>query len=153
MAVAVTVSLQQDPALSRVLQRLSEPEPAIGRFLARAAQQVQGRARSAYLSGPGPGKLRVRTGTLRRSIVVDRSRLPREVSVGTGLRYADTHELGATIRARRSALLRWRTPEGQWRSARSVRIPARPFLEPALDDESRRFATLLTDQLRRGLPL
>ncbi len=46
--------------------------------------------------------------------------------------YAPVHEYGAIIQARQAAYLKFQV-QGQWAQVRSVTIPARPFLAPALE--------------------
>lgn len=79
------------------------------------------------------------TGRLRNSIVAESD--PRGFSIGTNTCYAIVHQFGATVRAdqpagRRSLcgyttkgakMLRWRTRDGHWHSAKEVEIPRRAF--------------------------
>lgn len=85
--------------------------------------------------GSPPG---VKTGTLRRSIQVDLSKnkgaRPR-VRVGSNVEYARIQELGGVVSARPGGLLRFKTPDGQWRTAKRVVLPARPYLRPTLKRE------------------
>jgi phage gpG-like protein len=81
----------------------------------------------------GGSRLNVRTGRLSRSLTAVRIGRGR-VAVGTNVIYAPVHEFGATITAKNAPYLRFQYPRrsGQWHSVRSVTIPARPFLGPAL---------------------
>ncbi len=47
--------------------------------------------------------------------------------------YGPTHEFGAVIKSK-GRLMRFKLAGGEWRSARRVKIPARPYLAPALAD-------------------
>jgi len=95
-------------------------------------EEVVGRSREDYLSGPRPKKLGRVSGNLARTLYyrVNRGR----VDVGSKLPYAPVHEFGATIRATRAPFLRFKTRDGMWHSKKKVKIPARPFLRPALAD-------------------
>lgn len=80
------------------------------------------------------------TGRLRRSFTYRAT--DRGFSVGTNVRYAATHQYGATIRRKRAKYLRFRLPggsrprkggRGRWVQVKEVTIPARPFVpEPEL---------------------
>ncbi len=59
-----------------------------------------------------------------------------EVSVGSNKISAGVHQFGATIKAKNSPFLVFRTPEGQrFGQARQVTIPARPYLGISGADE------------------
>ena len=78
--------------------------------------------------GKGPpvkGILTSRTGTLRRSIRVNRSPLPWAVEVGTDLVYGAVHEL-------------------------STRFP-RPYLAPALDDMADKFDDIFAREIAKEI--
>ena len=86
-----------------------------------------------------PNKLRIRSGKLRRTVAIIP---PRRRSSGVfegGLKagsasviWARIHEYGGIIRARLARYLNFKTPDGKWHRVRQVRIPARPYLTPAL---------------------
>lgn len=57
-----------------------------------------------------------------------------EVTVGTNVIYAAIHEFGGTIVARNAKALVFKTKDGIWHRVKSVTIPARPFMRPALDN-------------------
>ncbi len=84
-------------------------------------------------------KLRIRSGSLRRTVKIIKARQRSSGKFEGGLKsgsasvpYARIHEYGGTIRAIRAPYLVFRTPDGQWHSKKVVRIPARPYLSPAL---------------------
>jgi len=56
--------------------------------------------------------------------------LLRSSAQADALVYGPVHEFGATIRAKSGGRLKFRLADGSWRSAKSVRIPARPAIEP-----------------------
>jgi len=80
------------------------------------------------------------TGRLRRSFGYGAN--PSGFSIGTNVRYAATHQYGATIAAKRAPYLKFRlaggsrkrkSGRGRWVQVKSVTIPARPFIpEPGL---------------------
>ncbi len=117
MTVKLVAEVDASPAF-RVLENATPNEQTriVHRALRRAAFLIQtDAARNQIQRGgsgppnPPPGPLISRTGTLRRSIRVDDSGLPAFVDVGTDLDYGAAHELGIAP------------------------MPARPFLQPALE--------------------
>lgn len=81
-------------------------------------------ARSRRAASVG-GQTLVDTGRLRASITHRAAR--NAVEVGTNVRYAGTHQFGATIVAKTPKGLRFRIGNA-WITKRQVTIPARPFL-------------------------
>lgn len=120
-------------AAERDLQRRLDTE------LLRAGQILAGQAsREARAGRPG---LKVDTGRLSQSILAHRDG-PGRVAVGTRVEYARIHELGGVtaphvIEARRKQALAFQGADGQVVVKRvnhpGSRIPARPFMRPALE--------------------
>lgn len=78
----------------------------------------------------------VDTGNLLNSIQVGEVSISRdkaEIPVGTNVVYAAIHEFGGTIVARNAKALVFKTRDGVWHRVKSVTIPARPYMRPALD--------------------
>lgn len=97
--------------------------------------------------------LKVQTGRLRASILplITRDTPDRVTAeVGTNVEYARIHELGGTIKPNRAEWLRFNIPGVGWRSAKEVRIPARPFMGPALEKSLDRIAFLLESAVKRA---
>jgi len=142
------VELTTSPGLQRALAALRQPalREVFRRALLKSALKVQqiatrekiraggvvGTGKSRMNLPPLPDRLTSRTGTLRRSIAVDRSQLPFEVSIGSDLVYAAVHEVGGLV-TRRSG---------------TAHYPQRPFLKPALDDANAYFDDYLEHELR-----
>lgn len=106
-------------------------------------QIVRGRGEAAPLAD----KLSRRTGRLGGSIAVDRGGLPFSVSTGTDVVYGLLHELGGTVSYTRKARKSKRVGprKGKTRAFDTnvvAKFPARPFLQPALDVVSPRFASI-----------
>ena len=87
-----------------------------------------------YPGGKAPprnGILTSRTGTLRRSLTAsfatDRSQLPKSITGGSNLVYAPVHEFGLG------------------------RHPKRPFLQPALDDASKKFNAIFAKHWQKAV--
>ena len=85
-----------------------------------------------------------KTGRLARSI------RPRRVaksawSVGSDVIYARIHEFGGTIVPKKSRFLVFQV-NGRWVRAKSVHIPARPYIRPALAESGR----FIRDEFRQA---
>jgi len=158
----VTVELIQGrEAIERLRKAHVRLAPAMHKAIRQAGELVRGSAITNILSGGGattdvgPKTLHARSGRLRKSITMR--------STGTGfdtvalvgpgpLSYAAIHEFGGhtaahVIKARRKPLLKFMI-SGQWISKRQVqhpgsRIPARPYLRPALTDNLEKIRLLV----------
>ena len=77
------------------------------------------------------------------------------VSIGTNVIYAAIHEFGGTIVPRTKAMLSWVSKSGERIFAKSVHIPARPYLRPAIDEHEPEIANAigqaLVDQINGAL--
>jgi HK97 gp10 family phage protein len=127
----LTVKITGGEELARKLAALSDA--VAGDKLASAAMAgalpIQNRAKEL-----APYK----TGTLRRSIhseIEQSTRNRAEVAIGTDVEYAAIQEFGGTIRPKRAKTLSWIGEDGQRVFAKSVTVPAHPYLRPALDEE------------------
>ncbi len=123
-------------SIGRTIPRRAIPDALveIGLRVQREAAQnqiIRGGPRGAP---PDPYKLTSRTGTLRRSIRVNRGPLPTAVDVGSDLQYARIHELGG-------------------RTGRGGLMPARPYLTPALEEINRSgvVRSVMNKHLRREI--
>ena len=146
MSPSAGIITVRSPDLEKVLDDISRwDRNAVGRLLEqrirKALKRVQLRARSKYLSGP-PSRTRLGwiTGELRQSVGrvfrIRRRGPVIEGEMGTsGTPHAAIHEYGGIIRPRRAEYLKFRTRGGQWVTTRRVRMPARPYLSRALEDE------------------
>ncbi len=144
MATALRVSLVGTKELQR---RLKQMNPAINKRIIReslveAAGKIQTNAALVQITGGGrgkgqglpplPHKLTSRTGTLRRSIAVDRKPLPLAIEIGPNPPadgYGEIHELGL----------------GNY--------PKRPFMGPALDAISPEFGAIVIKRWKREAKL
>lgn len=85
------------------------------------------------LSFGKPGHLKSRTGNLRRSIntvVEDKGKSILGI-IGTAVKYGPIHETGGVIKPIKGKYLKFAI-NGNWRSVRAVKIPARPYLTPSI---------------------
>lgn len=89
--------------------------------------------------------LRRRTGRLRASItstvLVHGNRVTGRI--GSNVVYARIHELGGIIKPRNAKALRFNIPGVGWRTVKSVTIPARPYLRPAITGNIREIGDIL----------
>ena len=138
MPAALTVTIEGLPELQAFFDRITPGRGAsfVHKALVACALTVQADAatnriqRSAPTGAPAnppPGPLISRTGTLRRSIRVDRSGIPRYVDVGSDLVYAAVHELGGR------------------------HTQPRPFLAPALQATAGRFQAIFEAEWAREI--
>jgi phage virion morphogenesis protein len=84
-------------------------------------------------------------------ILTDTSRLQRSISsaiagdtilVGSNLIYALIHQKGGTIRPKAGKHLKFRLPDGNWVSAKQVKVKARPYLGISKEDWAEIEATI-----------
>lgn len=106
--------------------------------LTAGAQEIRN---AAVEKAPGPGNGNTRnpppTGTLRRSIHTEtdeKSDTRVSVLVGTNLEYAAMQEFGGVVVPRVAKMLAFMV-DGKLVFAKSVTIPAHPYLRPAFDEQ------------------
>ena len=120
----------------------------------RDAGGLSSRPQSAGFAGEPP---RTRTGTLRRSIGFWRVTKD-SVAIGADMEaapYARIQEFGGIIRPKKGPWLVFQILPGVWRRAKSVYIPPRPYLRPAIrsgrEDAVRAFVNAVQRRMKRGL--
>jgi len=99
-----------------------------------------------------PG-LAIDSGDLTNSIIVEeaeKTATSASVNVGTGVEYAAIHEFGGIIKARVKKALHF-VVNGQYRFAKAVVIPARPYLRPAVDEHKPEIQTAIEASLRASM--
>lgn len=121
----------------------------LGRMLTLSGEEIVGTSREDYLSGPRPEKLGRVSGDLARQTTYEVR--GGRVVIGTNLAYGRTHEEGGTIKAKSGGRLVFRLGDGQWRSAKEVHIPARPFLRTALKDSVKSIQSIVEQQTQAAL--
>lgn len=155
----LTFSIKGTQKLLKALGNVpKETRRSTERALTKAAHLVERNAKQ-NLTGGRP--LNVQSGTLRSSLraKIDKAKL--EAQVGTNVVYGPVHEFGTTIPAhtikpRHAKALRWIGPAGVAIFAKSVRIPAvkmprRPWLQPAFDQAQARIKKFFKDEISGGL--
>jgi len=160
MATSFKISID-DAAVQRAFDRLiragTDLTPAmddIGRSLVASTEIRFERGHGpdgaawtpSYRASSEGGKTLVKEHHLKDSITHDPSR--DEVRVGTNVLYAAVHQFGATIRAKTSRGLRFRSG-GNWVTKKQVTIPARPFLGVSRDDQAE-IGHILADHIREA---
>lgn len=90
------------------------------------------------------GNLKVRTGRLRQSITSDSKE--GKGTLSSNLVYSAIHEFGGTIKPKSKSWLRFKV-NGNWKSVKQVVIPARPYLMPAIEDNSKYIKKLISDRI------
>lgn len=119
-------------AVKRLERAAKIADQTVMRAIYKAARRVQREAKinvRQKLNTTGQA-----TGALSRSITVTDAPGELAAAVGTSMIYGAIHEFGGVITPIHGDVLAWEEPEGEWHFARSVTIPARPYLHPALDD-------------------
>jgi phage virion morphogenesis protein len=129
--------------LSAVLTRLREPRGMWDNIGASLVVSTQHRFEAGVSpeGSPWPPSIRARLGGGR--TLIDTGRLMASlthiasdpgIEVGTNVLYAAVHQLGATIKPKSAAALKFKIGD-RWATASQVTIPARPFLGIDGDDE------------------
>ena len=141
MAALMRASIQNTAEVRRFLERINpgENKRIVRNALVRSALEVQKNAVDLQIAAGGrgkgkalsvlPHKLTSRTGTLRRSIGLDKSDLPFAIEVGTALVYGGVHEHGSRTH------------------------PKRPFMAPALAAISPRFGQIVVAEWTKAAGL
>jgi len=128
----LATTVKGDKELARKFDKAGKTMPkTVERAMWKCVYMVQ-RTGKRKLTGGNP--LNVRTGELRSSLSAEVNKIhgnEYEGRVGTNIIYGKIHEYGATIRAKTGEYMTWPSGAG-WVRAREVRIPARPWLNPAL---------------------
>ena len=124
----------------------------------KSANAVRSTAMLDYLRGPRPQHLGVVTGNLYRSIRAwTEEGLSRNViigKIGTNVWYGRMWELTGhkEILPIHAKKLRWKDAQGKWHTADKVRAQApRPFLKPALRDNSKVIQNFIREAVNEGV--
>ncbi len=138
MATQIRVSVVGLPELQRRLEKMNpgtnkrilrksliESALLIQRDAAKNQILAGGGGKRGGMTKPHPKFLTSRTGTLRRSIKVDRGPLPFAIEVGTDLGYGAKHEFGLGG------------------------VKKRSFMQPALDRVAQKFGDIVTKHWKR----
>ncbi len=125
---ALTKALDKmNPGLNKKILRDSLIEAALGIQKEAAATILPGGGGKRNARPPVADRLISRTGTLRRSIKVDRGPLPFAIEAGTDLVYGAVHEFGLGGRKRRQ------------------------FIKPALDSVAPKFGEIVIKHWKRAV--
>jgi len=120
---------KMNPGVNKRIVRESLIESAflVQRDAAKNQILAGGGGKKSGMTKPHPRFLTSRTGTLRRSIKVDRGPLPFAIEVGTDLVYGAAHEFGSTKR----------------------NLPVRAFMQPALERVAPKFGEIVVKHWKR----
>lgn len=114
----------------------------LGKALLKSSIIVAGQAqRNVTGGGSSRTMLNVRTGRLRQSIkgkLLSRT----QAVVVVGVKYGRIHEEGGVIKARRKKFLHF-VIDGKHFQAKTIRIPARPYLAPALQTKRKQVSQVI----------
>lgn len=128
---------------------------AVGEATALSHQKGLGKIGS--IVDPPGGFPRTRTGNLRRSIGSGLADNGRDAIFGVDLGlapYGAVQEFGKVIRPRKAKALFFELFPGVWRMAKSVYVPARPYLRPAVEsarqDATDAFVFAMKQELEEG---
>ncbi len=94
--------------------------------------------------------LQSRTGNLRKFLFWKASATGDKVEgqVDETMKYGKVHEYGMTIVPLRAKALRWVGADGKLRFAKSVTIPARPWMKPGYEEQRPKTVETLTEAAR-----
>lgn len=106
-------------------------ERQIGQGMLRLALVLRDQIQLELSRGHSPTTLGVVSGDLRRKWVAQMAG-PLASVVGTRTPYARIHEFGGVIRAKNAPYLVFKLRDGTFRSVKSVTMPARPYVAPAI---------------------
>jgi HK97 gp10 family phage protein len=125
----IKLSLKAD--MARIAKMPSDARAGLERGLVASAMEIEARARMNVqdnLNTTGRA-----TGTLAASIftAVDRGNLT--ATIGTPSVYGRIQEQGGVIKPVNGQFLTFQVGDGGWRRCTQVTIPARPYLEPAME--------------------
>lgn len=162
------VKLLGGEELKRRLEHVAtQARPQIEKALLRAGKLVEGEAKQTIYAGH-PSHLAGDSGALRASLTTQPLG-PGRVAVGTASVYGRIHEFGGVIKPKtkpwlvffipsaegraNTSLSRRQTRGGVWVRTKQVKIPARPYLGPALEHQQpaiRRKLEQAVEALLRG---
>lgn len=142
----ITITVRKDnhetkAQAAEMQRRINTPGPIMkscGEYMLRSTEdnfRAEGRPvrwPPSRRAEEGLGKTLTLSARLRRSITYAVSGW--KLIVGTNVKYAKIHQLGGVIKPKLKKVLRFKIADG-WRSAKQVRIPARPFLVVQKQDE------------------
>lgn len=114
-----------------------------------ATLYAEGQAKK--LGFAGRPYLNVGTGHLRRSIIGTVKQEGDEYigSVGSDVIYANILHEGGTIRAKNVPYLKFKLPNGQWVSKKSVTIPSRKYIEDPIRNNIDRIRDIIIDSITK----
>lgn len=144
MSKGLTVTVEGADELRRALKKLGEA--AAGRT-AREAMKAGGGVLLGFMQANIVEADLVDTGNLLNNWKVENDGDLAAV-VGTTTPYAAIHEFGGTVNAKTGGWLRFQTADGSWHTVKSVTIPARPYIRPAIDEHSKDVSEAVGEVIR-----
>ena len=114
--------------------------------LEKAMKYAEGETKASFGT---PGKPGVRTGHLRRSIqsgVIDKIGSKIEGAIWSNLIYARIQELGGVVLPKKKPYMRFQI-DGRWITSYGYRVPARPYLKPAVDNNIDKIKDIIIDSV------
>lgn len=129
------ISVEIDPKSRKLLHRVISLlpgkviDPSVESGIKAGAKLIQKRAQmniEKKLNKHPTGKLRDSI-----AIEIEKSGRDTKATIGTDVIYSRIHEKGGIIRPVKAKMLAWQGEDGKMIFAKQVRIPARPYLEPA----------------------
>ena len=147
----LATTIKGDKKLAKKFDKASKTMPkALERVMWKCVYMVQ-RTGKRKLTGGNP--LNVRSGELRSTLGVEVKKIhgnTYEGRVGTNTIYGKIHEYGATIRAKTEEYMRF-PGTGGWVTANEVKIPARPWLNPSLEENRKKINKTLGMEVKDHL--
>jgi len=127
----------------------AEFKKALIKGVKHATLYAEGEAKKSFGKA---GKLKVRTGHLRRSIKSSVTARHDKIvaSLKSDVIYARIHEEGGIIRASSKPYLRFQVG-GRWATVKQVTIPKRPFLRPAFEDNIKQISDIIQNTVTKEM--
>jgi len=136
----VNISLEESgrKELIALLRSISTHMPTVAkRMLSLICSDIIAISQTYYVNGPrikGGGHIQRQSGKLANSLSY-KLLGSMDAEIGTDLVYAAIHEFGGDIYPVNKKTLHWQDENGNDIFAKHVKMPARPYLKPAIDRE------------------
>jgi hypothetical protein len=152
--IGAAKAVAADAKLNQIIRGGAFMTSSIG--VAAAAFNIKGGRADLKVN---PHRLTSRSGNLRDSIVINRTKAPRSMEVGPWREYGRTHEFGfsgsVTVKLHQRQVVFGRKVAKKFDVgpySRRMVIRARPFMKPALDKTAPSFSQIFLEEIAKRMP-